>query len=168
MDYKYIEQLLERYWECQTSLEEEEILRAFFIQEDVPASLLQYRDLFVYEHSEVANDVLGEEFDDKILAHIGKDKHVKARMVSFTQRLRPLFKAVAIVAIILTLSNAIQMSFDDRGMTEGMNGASMSGQTMAGVDQTDSTDVDSLRRTSLAPKELNNMNQLEKQTFSVK
>ena len=28
MDYKYIEQLLERYWECQTSPEEEQILKA--------------------------------------------------------------------------------------------------------------------------------------------
>ena len=29
MDYKYIKQLLERYWVCETSLEEEEILRTF-------------------------------------------------------------------------------------------------------------------------------------------
>ena len=48
MDYKYIEQLLERYWRCETSLQEEEILRAFFSQEDIPAALLPYRDLFTY------------------------------------------------------------------------------------------------------------------------
>ena len=30
MDYKYINQLLDRYWKCETSLEEEEILRTFF------------------------------------------------------------------------------------------------------------------------------------------
>ena len=30
MDYKYITQLLERYWEGTTSLEEEQILKAFF------------------------------------------------------------------------------------------------------------------------------------------
>ena len=30
MDYKYIEQLLERYWQCETTLQEENILRAFF------------------------------------------------------------------------------------------------------------------------------------------
>ena len=34
MDYKYIEQLLERYWEGETTLQEEAILRAFFSQED--------------------------------------------------------------------------------------------------------------------------------------
>ena len=49
MDYKYIEQLLERYWQCETSLEEESELRTFFSQEKVPAHLLQYRDLFVYQ-----------------------------------------------------------------------------------------------------------------------
>ena len=39
MDYRYIEQLLERYWNCATTPEEEEILRTFFRQSDVPASL---------------------------------------------------------------------------------------------------------------------------------
>ena len=35
MDCKYIEQLLERYWQCETSLEEEAQLRAFFNGSDV-------------------------------------------------------------------------------------------------------------------------------------
>ena len=39
MDYKYIEQLLERYWNCETSLEEEAILRMFFSQDDIPAEI---------------------------------------------------------------------------------------------------------------------------------
>ena len=44
MDYKYIEQLLEKYWNCQTSLEEEHILRTFFAQKDIPESLKVYKD----------------------------------------------------------------------------------------------------------------------------
>ena len=39
MDYKYINQLLDRYWKAETSLEEEEILRAFFSQDELPAEL---------------------------------------------------------------------------------------------------------------------------------
>ena len=35
MDYKDIEQLLERYWQCETSVEEESVLRDFFSKEDV-------------------------------------------------------------------------------------------------------------------------------------
>ena len=46
MDYKYINQLLERYWQCETTLQEEAILRAFFSQDDVPESLMQYKALF--------------------------------------------------------------------------------------------------------------------------
>ena len=109
MDYKYIEQLLERYWSCETSLEEEEILKAFFSQEELPASLRRYRDLFVYEHQEVKDDVLGDDFDDRIIEMVSEKK---ARTVTFTQRLMPLFKAAAVVAIFLTLGNAAQRAFE--------------------------------------------------------
>ncbi len=43
MDYKYINQLLDRYWKAETSLEEEEILRAFFSQDELPAELKPYQ-----------------------------------------------------------------------------------------------------------------------------
>ena len=56
MDYKYIKQLLERYWRCETSLEEEEILRTFFSQKDVPGELASYKSLFEYEQSEPKTD----------------------------------------------------------------------------------------------------------------
>ena len=49
MDYKDIEQLLERYWQCETSVEEEATLRDFFAKEEVPAHLLRYKNLFVYQ-----------------------------------------------------------------------------------------------------------------------
>ena len=48
MDYKYIEQLLERYWEGETTLQEETILKAFFSQPDIPENLRKYCDLFAY------------------------------------------------------------------------------------------------------------------------
>ena len=41
MDYKYIEQLLERYWTCETTLEEEQILHTFFLQENLPVNPLK-------------------------------------------------------------------------------------------------------------------------------
>ena len=36
MDYSFIDKLLERYWQCATSLEEEEMLKAFFRQKEIP------------------------------------------------------------------------------------------------------------------------------------
>ena len=115
MDYKYIEQLLERYWAAETTLEEEGVLRAFFTQKDIPAELEQYRDLFNYETEETSGHHLGDDFDARILAMIEEEEPqatVKAREISFRQRLMPLFKAAAVVAIILTIGGAMQRPWD--------------------------------------------------------
>ncbi len=109
MDYKYIEQLLERYFRAETSLEEEEMLRTFFRQGDIPAELQQWRALFVADEAEV----LGDDFDERLLAAIGQDEAVQAREVTLMQRLKPLFKAAAVVAVILTLGGAMQAPFDN-------------------------------------------------------
>ena len=108
MDYKYIEQLLERYWQCETSLEEEQILQAFFRQEDIPVHLLQYKSLFAYE--QVQKEVgLGEDFDAKILVKIEKPV-VKARRLTLVSRFMPLFKAAAVVVVVLSLGTFAQRS----------------------------------------------------------
>ncbi len=114
MDYKYIEQLLERYWQGGTSLEEEEILRVFFSQAHIPDSLMPYKELFASERMwrEVR---LGEAFDAKVLERVRKEEPVKARRVTWPQRMKPFYKAAASVAIILTLGNAAQNSFRQEG-----------------------------------------------------
>lgn len=117
MDYKYIEQLLDKYFECQTTLEEEQILRAFFAQENVPAHLLQYRELFVSQAFGKNAESLGTDFDERILSIIGAEdkekevKHVVARKVSLNKRLRPLYKAAACVAVVLAIGQAAQMPY---------------------------------------------------------
>lgn len=109
MDSKHIEQLLERYWQCETSVEEEAQLRAFFNGSDVPQHLLRYRDLFVYE--QLQQEVcLGADFDARVLAEI-EVPVVKAKRLTMTERFMPLFKAVAVVAVILSLGSVLQHSF---------------------------------------------------------
>lgn len=108
MDYKYIEQLIERYWQCETTLQEEAILRAFFSQPDIPESLRQYQALFTNELQK--EEPLGEDFDARILEQIGETP--KANIVTLKSRLMPLFRAAAIVAIVLTLGNAAQAPWE--------------------------------------------------------
>ena len=107
MDYKYIEQLLERYWEGETTLQEEAILRAFFSQDDVPANLMRYKALF---DCGLQEEILSDDFDARILDSIGAEgaNEPKAKIVTLASRLKPLFKAAAIVAILLTIGNAAQ------------------------------------------------------------
>ena len=114
MDYKYIEQLLERYWAAETSLEEESILRTFFSQKDIPAEMEHLRPLFT---DDAVGQTLDDDFDARILQAIGEPltskEVVKAREVTLTQRLMPLFKAAAIIAIVLTLGGALQAPWDN-------------------------------------------------------
>ena len=109
MDCKYIEQLLERYWQCETSLEEEAQLRAFFNGSDVPEHLLRYKDLFVYQQLQ-QEEQLSEDFDARVLAEI-EVPVVKARRMTLIARFMPLFKAAVVVAVVLSLGNVMQHSF---------------------------------------------------------
>ena len=108
MDYRYIEQLMERYWEGETTLQEESILRTFFSQPDIPENLRKFQPLFICELEK--EEPLGEDFDARILEQIGEAP--VAKVVTLRNRLMPLFKAAAIVAIVLTLGNAAQAPWD--------------------------------------------------------
>ena len=124
MDYKYIEQLLERYWECETSVEEEHILRTFFNQEEVPAHLAKYQALFGYERQEQKKE-LAADFDERLLRAIGEETKVKKEVVIKAQRLtlgyrlRPLFRAAATVAIFLLVGGAVQHTFNHSNSPKG-------------------------------------------------
>ena len=147
MDYKYITQLLDRYWKCETTLEEEEILKAFFCQKDVPADLCKYKDLFAYEQVELKSNVLGDDFDEKIMSMIQGPAPVKARVITMQQKLKPLFKAAAVVAIMLTLGNAAQVPFNDEANpVENTAGATHKGVSVA---LSDSAAIDTMQQSSI-------------------
>ena len=115
MDYKYIEQLLDRYFSAETTLEEENILRTFFSQENIPAEMEQWRALFTAD----AEETLGDDFDARMLEMIGEQADsdrvpvVKAREITLTRRFMPLFKAAAAIAIFLTIGGALQAPWDN-------------------------------------------------------
>jgi hypothetical protein len=118
MDYKYIEQLLERYWACETSLKEEQILRTFFQQEDVPAHLMAYKAVFDVQQ-EQAEASLGEDFDARMLQIVDEQSTVNSQpLTGWRRRLRPLYQAAGLVALILTIGMAAQQSFDGSEKTE--------------------------------------------------
>ncbi|MBR3433414.1 MAG: hypothetical protein IKH05_07740 [Bacteroidaceae bacterium] len=123
MDYKYIEQLLERYWACETSLQEEHILRTFFQQEEVPAHLMAYKAVFAVQQ-EQAEPVLGEDFDERMLQKV-EGETVKAlpfggagRGTAWVSGFRPLYQAAGLVALVLTIGIAAQRSFDEGNQSQ--------------------------------------------------
>jgi hypothetical protein len=114
MDYKYIEQLLERYWAAETTLDEERILRAFFSDPaQVPQHLQRYRKLFAgWQAAKVP--ALGADFDEKMLAQV-EEPVVKARRITFSSRLMPLCKAAAVIAVLFAAGALTQKSIDAEG-----------------------------------------------------
>ena len=148
MDYKYITQLLDRYWAAETSIEEERILRAFFSQTEVPEELKQYRSLFVYEQQEPMADRLGADFDSRFADLLDDEAPVRAKRVTLRVRLAPLFKAAAVVPIILTLGNAAQHSFNDgsEASTAGYSTTLHGGKSVAAL--VDSATIDTLQKSS--------------------
>lgn len=154
MDYKYINQLLERYWRCETSLEEEGILRAFFSQEELPQELRPYKPLFAYEAEQAKSERLSDDFDARILSMVEGAPKVVARRVTLAMRMKPLFKAAAVVAVILTLGNAMQVPFE---RNQGNNLSRYTGYDRPeqlkenSVAMSDSTTKDTLRHSMVEP-----------------
>lgn len=115
MNYQYIEQLLDRYWNCETTLEEEQILRSFFSQADVPSHLKQYAAFFAYEATQ-KEEKLGEDFDKRILAMTEEKQAVEAKTVKLATRIAPFFKAAAVVAVVLTIGNIAERALQNNAV----------------------------------------------------
>ena len=112
MDYVYIEQLIDRYFEAATTIEEERILRAFFSQREVPQHLRHYTPLFLMEADEIAEKPhLDDAFGPQNHGTFGSrgtrpEVHVKAVKMTFADRIRPLWRAAAAVAIVVLVGTA--------------------------------------------------------------
>lgn len=83
MEYQYINKLLDKYWECGTTVEEERELRKFFAAAIVPPDLLPYKSWFVSAEAEMLNP-LGDRFDEQVLIHIDQLKR-RRRQQSITR-----------------------------------------------------------------------------------
>ena len=62
--------LLEKYWQTETTVAEEQALADYFRGDGVDAELEPYRDLFAYFNEEAAVSA-GPDFGDRILRHLG-------------------------------------------------------------------------------------------------
>lgn len=70
MEKAMIETLLEKYWQADTTVEEEQILAAYFQGANIDPGLQPYRDLFAYFEEELqVKPAPG--FDARILQHLG-------------------------------------------------------------------------------------------------
>jgi hypothetical protein len=74
MDSKHIEQLLEKYWSCETSLEEEQQLREYFSGENLPPQWRETSELFRYFEHQKKGQVKYPAFDEDVMKKIRSDQ----------------------------------------------------------------------------------------------
>lgn len=71
MDYDRIKILLEKYWECATTIDEERELRHFFSSDTLPPELRPYKAWFLTPEAEILPP-LGKGIDLKVLQRLQK------------------------------------------------------------------------------------------------
>jgi len=80
MDSRRIEELLNKYWNCETSLEEEQQLRQYFQGDNIPELWKEAGALFRYfefqKKKSLSDDVA---FESNVLTRINKSKHSASR-----------------------------------------------------------------------------------------
>jgi hypothetical protein len=94
MNYKKIQELLDKYWNCETTLEEEEILRSYFSNEEVHDDFKEFEQLFRH-FNEVKGSRVSNDFDERIFEKVKKRKAQRRHLGFFT-------KVAAAVILILS------------------------------------------------------------------
>jgi len=79
MDLKQVEIVLNKYWEGDTTLEEEKQLQQFFTYGEVPENLQVYRPLFSLSEIDMEPD-LGLDFDRQLIDKLQGKKGAKNRV----------------------------------------------------------------------------------------
>jgi hypothetical protein len=111
MDSKHIEALLEKYWNAETTLEQEQELRTFFQGNEVPENLNEAAVLFRYFEEEKAKK-LNENFDADVT------KKVQQRQGGKIVAMTNWFQVARVAAGIAVVGAAIYLIGVDRTSKE--------------------------------------------------
>ncbi len=108
MDLNRIKAILADYYEGNTGREEEDLLKRFFTTEDVPPEMEADRMLFMSLADASSEGIPDIDFDEKVMAAIGKNERKKVR----SGRSRMLYMVSGIAASILLLAGSYLLLFD--------------------------------------------------------
>jgi len=118
MDSKKIEELLQKYWDCETSLEEENQLHQFFRNENVPEQWKETATLFHYFEQQ-KNKAVNSQFDKTVIDQLKKPKGKVTNLVQTSLKIAAgvavLLAAVFFVRQEIRKTDAVAMedTFDD-------------------------------------------------------
>lgn len=113
MDSKHIELLLEKYWNCETSLEEEKELRDYFGGAGIPDQLKETSELFRYFEAEKKKS-LNESFDAAVTKQIRQRQGGKIiKMFSLVQISRIAAGVLVVVAATYFIRQEVRKAYPE-------------------------------------------------------
>ena len=98
MDSKEIGQLLEKYWNCETSLEEEQVLRSYFNGPTVPDQLKDAAELFRFFENERQRSLTAE-FDHDMMRSVKKTEQ-KTKVISMVRWVQVARIAAGVLVVV--------------------------------------------------------------------
>ena len=119
MSFQTIEKLLQKYFEGETSLQEEDQLKSFFLKDDVPPHLMSLKQLFITYTREKEINVLDEQFDEDLMSRIESDKVIsirrkqKSRIYMISSIAASIILIIAFSLYFNTATKSIEDSFND-------------------------------------------------------
>ncbi len=87
MDFKDKEELLRKYWNCETSLEEEKHLREYFAGGDIPEQLRDTAILFQYFEEAKKKSLNDVAFDGQVMRKVNPREGQVRKLVYNTMRI---------------------------------------------------------------------------------
>lgn len=97
MDSKKLNELLERYWACESSLEEEQQLHEYFRTNTVPEHLKETAALFHYFDASKKKSVEDAGFDEGVLTKLKTESPKKGKMVRLVYNSMRIAAGLAVV-----------------------------------------------------------------------
>ena len=87
MDFKEREDLLRKYWNCETSLEEEKRLREYFGSDDIPDQLRETASMFRYFEEAKKKSLSDLAFDDQVMRRVNPRQGQVRRLLYNSMRI---------------------------------------------------------------------------------
>lgn len=97
MDSKHAQELLQKYWNCETSLEEEHQLREYFRSEEIPEPLKDTASLFNYFEAQKQKAV-DTHFEESVITQL-KHPEKRGKMVQLMNNSMRIAAGVAVLLV---------------------------------------------------------------------
>ena len=111
MDSRQTEQLLEKYWNCETSLEEEQQLRGFFRSEGIPEGMKETADLFRYFDQQKKVQLSEASFDGDVVRKINATRPAAKTVKMYYNYARIAAGLVVVVAATYFVGQEVRKSY---------------------------------------------------------